>query len=88
MFVTNLLVIIRLVIKVGDNPIIKKRGLNQTREKIITEMRHNPNITKAELVILLGISDTAVGNNIRYLRKNEYIIRVGENKNGYWKVLK
>ena len=74
--------------KVGDNPIIKKHGLNQTREKIISEMRHNPNITKAELVVLLGISDTAVDNNIRYLRENEYIVRVGENKNGYWKVLK
>lgn len=54
----------------------------------MSEMRHNPNITKAELVILLGISNTAVDNNIRYLRENGYIIRVGENKNGYWKVLK
>ncbi len=51
-------------------------------------MRHNPNITKAELVVLLGISNTAVDNNVRYLRENDYIIRVGENKNGYWKVLK
>ena len=51
-------------------------------------MRHNPNITKAELVILLGISNTAVDNNIRYLRENGYIIRVGENKNGHLKVLK
>ena len=51
-------------------------------------MRHNPNVTKAELVVLLGISDTAVDNNVRYLRNNNYIIRVGENKTGYWKVLK
>lgn len=74
--------------KIGDNPITRKHGLNFTREKIISEMRHNPNITKAELVVLLGISNTAVDNNIRYLRENGYIIRVGENKNGYWKVLK
>ncbi len=51
-------------------------------------MRHNPNVTKAKLVVLLGISDTAVDNNIRYLRNNNSIIRVGENKNGYRKVLK
>ena len=31
-------------------------------------MRHNPNITKAELVILIGVSDTAIENNIKYLR--------------------
>ena len=74
--------------KIGDNPITRKHGLNLTRERIISEMRHNPNITKAELVILLGLSNTAVDNNIRYLRENGYIIRVGENKNGYLKVLK
>ena len=74
--------------KIGNNPTTRKHGLNLTRERIMSEMRHNPNITKVELVILLGISNTAVDNNIRYLRENGYIIRVGENKNGYWKVLK
>lgn len=69
--------------KIGDNPITIKHGLNLTREKIISKMRHNPSITKAELVVLLGTSNTAVDNNIRYLRENEYIIKVGENKNGY-----
>lgn len=69
--------------KIGDNPITIKHGLNLTREKIISKMRHNPSITKAELVVLLGISNTAVDNNIGYLRENEYIIKVGENKNGY-----
>ena len=29
-------------------------------------MRHNPNITKAELVILIGVSNTAIDNNIKY----------------------
>lgn len=51
-------------------------------------MRHNPNITKMELTAIIGISDTAVDNNIRYLRINGYIKRIGENKNGYWEVLK
>ena len=49
-------------------------------------MRHNPNITKAQLVVILGISDTAVDNDIRFLRENIFIRRVGENKNGYWEV--
>ena len=63
-------------------PIISKR------EKILSEMRHNPNITKMELTAIIGISDTAIDNNIRYLRINGYIKRIGENKNGYWEVLK
>lgn len=50
-------------------------------------MRNNPNITKAKLVSILGISDTAVDNNINFLKKNNYIKRVGSNKDGYWQVL-
>ena len=73
--------------KVGNN-LTRKHGLNDTRKKIISEMRHNPNITKAELVILIGVSNTAIDNNIKYLRENGYIERIGENKNGSWKVLK
>lgn len=68
--------------KVGNN----QKPLNQTRQIIIAEMRNNPNITKAELSRLLGISTTAVDNNISYLKKNGYIERIGSNKTGYWKV--
>lgn len=39
---------------------------NATRKQILSEMRHNPNIIKAELEIIIGISDTAIDNNIRY----------------------
>lgn len=75
--------------KVGNNQFAtRKHGLNETRQRIISEMRHNPNITKAELVVLISISDTAIDNNIKYLRKNGFIQRIGENKNGYWEVVK
>ena len=50
-------------------------------------MRHNPNITKAELEIIIGISDTAIDNNIRHLKNNGYLERIGSNKDGYWKVV-
>ena len=68
--------------KVGD----KQSTLNQTRQAILFEMRNNPNITKAELSRILGISTTAIDNNISFLKKNGYIERVGSNKTGYWKV--
>lgn len=64
-----------------------KKPLNSRRQKIIAEMRDNPNITTAELHNILGVSETAVENNISFLRENEYIERVGSKKAGYWKVL-
>ena len=68
--------------KVGNN----QNVLNQTRQSIISEMRNNPNITKIELSRILGISTTAIDNNISFLRKNGYIERIGSNKTGYWQV--
>ena len=78
--------------KVGNeigntSPATRKHGLNATRKQILSEMRHNPNITKAELKIIIGISDTAIDNNIRYLKNNGYLERIGSNKDGYWKVV-
>ena len=67
--------------KVGNKP------LSKNRELILKEMRNNPNITKQQLSTLLGISTTAIDKNINYLKLNNYIKRIGENKNGYWKVL-
>ena len=73
--------------KIGDNPITRKHGLNLTRERILSEMRHNPNITKPELAKIIGISETAIDNNIRFLKNNNLIERIGSNKNGNWNVI-
>lgn len=75
--------------KVGNKiSVSRKNGLNDTRKIILSEMRHNPNITKKELAVLIGISETAIDNNIKYLKQNGYIERIGPNKDGWWKVLK
>ena len=50
-------------------------------------MRHNPNITKVKLEIIIEISDIAIGNNIRYLKNNGYLEKIGSNKDGYWKAV-
>jgi len=67
--------------KVGD-----KRPLNDRRKKILEEIRNNPNVTQAQLSKIIGIGLTAIENNIRFLKENEYIERVGSNKTGYWKI--
>ena len=50
-------------------------------------MRDNPNITTGELHQILGISKTAVENNLTFLKENGYVERVGSKKTGYWIVL-
>lgn len=78
-------------IKKDNSKVGKKVGnkseLNERRQRILTEMRDNPNITKNELHKLLGVSTTAIDNNITYLKENGYIERIGSTKAGYWKVL-
>ena len=64
-----------------------KKPLNSRRKNILKEIKHNPNVSKTELQKILGISLTAVDNNISYLRKNGYIERVGKTKGGYWKII-
>ena len=50
-------------------------------------MRDNPNITAEELRKILGISKTAIENNISFLHENGYIERIRSKKAGYWNVL-
>lgn len=58
--------------------------MTPNREKILSEVRNNPNITAAQLSVILGVSVTAVQNNIEYLRAAGRIERIGSNKAGYW----
>ena len=68
---------------VGD----KTKRLNPTRQRIMEEIRNNPNITQPQLMDIIGIGKTAIQNNIAFLKGNGYIERVGFNKNGYWRVM-
>lgn len=72
--------------KVGNKVSDNVAPLNETRQIIIAEMRNNPNVTKAELSRIIGISTTAIDKNISFLKKNGYIERIGSNKTGYWRV--
>jgi len=76
----------RVGYKVGYKVGKTNAELTERRKTILSEMRNNPNITARELTAILGISLTAIENNIAYLKKNGYVERVGSRKNGYWKV--
>ena len=76
--------------KVGNKVLGKdeKADLTKNRKKIISEIRNNPNITKEQLSMIIGISTTAIDKNLEYLKAQNYIERVGSKKTGYWKVIK
>lgn len=73
--------------KVANEKDSDLKPLSERRAIILKEMRNNPNISKVELRKILGISSTAVDNNISYLKKNGYIKRIGSDKGGYWSVI-
>ncbi len=62
--------------------------LNPRRKEILEIIGDNPEISKSGLSKELGISTTAVSNNISYLRGNGYIERTGRTKGGKWKVIR
>lgn len=75
----------KIVDELGDKP-RDIATLNTRRKNIIDEMKNNPNVTQAQLTKILGVALTTIENNIRFLRENGYIERVGSNKTGYWHV--
>ena len=63
--------------KVGD----------KTQTAILDAIRHNPNVTQAQLMSALSLSESGVSKAIAFLRKNGIIRRVGSNKTGYQEVV-
>ena len=81
------------VIKFGDNPKtsvqnVEKFGVNKkTSVQIIEIMKNTPNITLQEIAEKLNRSKRAVEMQVKKLREQEIIERVGADKNGYWKII-
>ncbi len=65
--------------KLGDK-------LGDKRRKIIKLMRSNQLVSISELSKLIGISNTAIENNIKYLKGKGFIERIGGAKDGHWEV--
>jgi len=59
--------------------------LVNTKEWILAEMKTNPKVSGAQLAELLEISTTAVEKNIRQLREDGFIKRVGGTR-GHWEI--
>lgn len=61
--------------------------LGENRRRIIMMMEQDPSVTTFDLAAGIGISQTAIENNITWLRLHGYIRRVGPKKGGHWEVV-
>lgn len=71
-----------------ESDVIIPSELNEIQSSIIKLVIDNPNITQSQLSVLLGVTVKTISRNFRFLIDNNYIKRVGANKNGYWIIVK
>lgn len=58
-----------------------------TQEKIIKLIKENPNITQVEMAKRLGATRDGISYNIKVLKENGIIERVGSTKKGSWNII-
>jgi len=68
----------------GQEKLGEKLGENQI--KILEQIIENKHISAKELSEKIGISTTAVENNISKLKKKGFLKRIGPAKGGYWEI--
>ena len=61
--------------------------LTNVQIEIIKLIEDSPNITQDEMAKLLGVTARTIRNHIKHLVENEYIKRIGADKNGKWIVI-
>ena len=61
--------------------------LSETQKSIIKLIEYNNKITQLEMVKILGINKSTVTRNLKVLKQNNLIKRIGSDKNGYWKII-
>ena len=61
-------------------------GLNEIQVKILELIKENKNMTQKEMAEKIGISSRTIERNIKNLKKNEILEKIGSKKNGYWKI--
>ena len=59
----------------------------EKRESIIELIKKNPSITREELAKKLNLTIEGIDWNLRKLKKDNRLKRVGPNKGGYWEVM-
>ena len=59
-------------------------GLGENRARILALIKHDPSVSIPKLAETIGISTTAIENNIKYLKTKGLLRRSGSAKGGHW----
>ena len=59
-----------------------------TQDKILYLIKQNPSITQEKMAKELGFVRSGIAKNIKKMKENGLIERVGSDRNGYWKIIK
>lgn len=62
------------------------KKFNKSQETIIKLIRNNPNITIPQIMIETNLAAVSVKKNLKILKDDKIIERVGPNNGGYWKI--
>lgn len=65
-----------------------KEKIEKSKEKIMRFISENPQITTNQLAELIHLSIAGVEKNLRQLKEQNLIRRVGPDKGGHWEVIK
>jgi predicted AAA+ superfamily ATPase len=77
----------RLGVKLGANQEMYTVKYTVNQKKIITLIVEYPEITVADMMLKLGISESGIKKNLKKLKELSVLERVGADKNGYWKII-
>lgn len=62
------------------------KKFNKSQETIIKLIRNNPNITIPQIMIETNLAAASIKKNLKILKNDKIIERVGSNNGGYWKI--
>jgi len=62
------------------------KRVTENQKKILNNIEENPYITTQQLSEKVGISDRKIKENIKKLKANNILERIGPAKGGYWKI--
>lgn len=71
-----------------NEPVNAPVKLSNTQKLIIKLMKQNNQITQIELSKELEVNESTIKRNISKLKSKGILIRLGSDKNGYWKILR
>jgi len=73
---------------VNDGKTTVKRNLNQTQEQIIILINKNPKITIDDMASAIGITKRNIEKNIKILKDDGILLRIGGKKEGHWQIIR